>query len=62
MRLFSFWGDLNPWVQYGIALGLIGISTALYFSGILWFWGWAAGGVLLLFSGASDAKKRGVEF
>jgi hypothetical protein len=35
------------------------ISTVAFFAGYFWPWGWAVGGVLLMFSFPNDAEKRG---
>ena len=38
---------------------LLGISTALWFGGRFWPWGWVAGLVLLMAAGPSKAEKKG---
>ncbi len=45
--MFEWFSDLSPALRYGVSFLLIGISTVLYFSGVFWPWGWAAGLVLL---------------
>jgi len=49
--MFEWWSDQPVWKRLSCSLSLLGISTVLYFSGIFWPWGWAIGGVLLLFTG-----------
>ena len=39
--------------------GRLLVSTLLFFVDYFWPWGWAVGGVLLLFSFPNDAEKRG---
>lgn len=41
---------------------LLLISTALFFAGTFWPWGWAVGMVLLFFSGKSSSEKKGYRF
>jgi len=62
MSFFHWWSDQSPWLRYGVALALIGVSTGLYFAGRLWIWGWMAGVLLLLFAGPSDSEKKGYRF
>lgn len=62
MRFFEWWTDLPAWLRFGVALALLALSTVLWFTGRFWPWGWAAGGVLLLFSGPSDSEKKGYHF
>ena len=59
MWLLEWWAELHWTTRLLIPLILLGISTALYFCDIFWPWGWAVGTVLLLFSGRSDAEKKG---
>ena len=57
MGLISWWYDLPVPLRLGFALLLIGISTAPYFfANLIWPWGWAVGGILLLFCGAGSNK------
>src|SRR5262249_31049002 len=57
--LFDWYADLSPWLRFGAALFFIAISTALFFAGRFWPWGWAVGGVLLIFAFPNDAQKKG---
>jgi hypothetical protein len=41
---------------------LLGISTAAYFGGYFWPWGWAMGAVLLMFCEKSSSEKKGYRF
>jgi hypothetical protein len=41
---------------------LLLLSTALFFAGTFWPWGWAVGMVLLFFSGKSSSEKKGYRF
>jgi hypothetical protein len=59
MWFFEWWGGLRPRLRIGISLLLILISTLFWLSGTIWIWGWAAGGILLMFSFPSQAEKRG---
>lgn len=60
--MFSWWSELPAWLRYGVALLLLGISTVLYFSGVIWIWGWVAGTILLLIAGPSSTEKKGYRF
>ncbi|MEX2215070.1 MAG: hypothetical protein WD768_13125 [Phycisphaeraceae bacterium] len=61
--MFQWWLDLPWWLRYGVALGLLLISTLLFFfANTVWPWGWVAGGVLLVFSSPSDSEKNGYKF
>jgi len=62
MGIFEWWSGLSPWIRYGVAVILLLISTVLYFDGILWPWGWAAGAIMLLLAGPSDSEKKGYRF
>ncbi|MBX9682001.1 MAG: hypothetical protein K2X38_24855 [Gemmataceae bacterium] len=59
MGFFEWWLDLPTGLKMGVSLGLIGISTVLWFAGYLWLWGWIIGSILLVFSFPNDAQKRG---
>lgn len=41
---------------------LIAVSTAMFFGGTMWPWGWAVGTVLVIFSGKSPSEKKGYRF
>jgi hypothetical protein len=56
---FEWWAGLNTFLKLAVAILLLGVSTAFWFAGRFWPWGWAAGIVLLLFSGPNDAQKKG---
>ena len=58
MDFFGWWADLPAWLRYGVALLFLAISTALWFAGRLWPWGWVAGIVLLPMAGPSNAEKK----
>ena len=45
---------LPVWLKYGVAVLLLGISTAMYFGGWFWPWGWGVGGVMLIFAGIGN--------
>ncbi len=62
MRLFEWWSELGPLWRYGLPVLLLAISTLLWIGGTFWPWGWAVGGVMLLFSGPSDSEKKGYRF
>jgi hypothetical protein len=63
MRFFEWWYELSPWIRAGVAIMLILISTLLWFlADRFWPWGWAAGVILLLFSGPSSTEKKGYKF
>ena len=59
MGFFDWWSDLSPWIRYGVALVFLTISTALWFGGTFWPYGWVVGIILLLMAGPSDAEKMG---
>src|SRR5262245_60432473 len=59
MGLFEWFGGLRWWVRLCVALFFLLLSTLLWLAGYFWPWGWAVGGVLLLFSFPSDAEKKG---
>lgn len=44
------WTHLPLWVRAGSALVMLSISTGLLMRGILWYWGWVAGALLLFFT------------
>lgn len=46
--MFEWWADLSPLVRYGVACLFLGVSTAFYFSGVFWPWGWAVGVALFV--------------
>ena len=57
--MFGWWVGL-PWpLRVGVALVCLLISTALWFTGTFWPWGWVIGPVLLLFSFPSNSEKKG---
>lgn len=60
--LADWWFDRSSWARYGIALLLIGISTAMFFAGTIWPWGWGAGLGLLVIAGRSNSEKSGYNF
>jgi hypothetical protein len=62
MWFFGWWGERSPWLRYGVGLVLIAISTAMYFSGWLWIWGWVVGALMLAFAGPSKSEKNGYRF
>jgi hypothetical protein len=31
--MFEWWGDLNPWFRYGVAVVILGLSTAMALGG-----------------------------
>jgi len=62
VRLFQFWGELGPLWRYGLPILLLAISTGIWLAGWFWPWGWAVGGVMLLFAGPSDSQKKGYRF
>ena len=57
--LIEWWAGLSPWLRFGVAGAFLLASTVLLLSGRVWFWGWAIGLVLLLFSFPSGPSKRG---
>lgn len=48
--MFEWWEDVPVWLRLTLSLGLLAISTVVFFAGYFWPWGWAIGGVLLVFS------------
>ena len=49
--MFEWWTEQHWAVRFGVALAFLGFSAILYFGfGIIWFWSWGVGGVLLLFA------------
>jgi hypothetical protein len=47
------------WLRLGVALFFLLLSAGRWIAGRIWFWGWAVGGVLLLFSFPSGPEKKG---
>lgn len=60
--MFEWWYDINHWARKGIAVGILLLTTIIFLCGWFWPWGWAVGGVLLLFSGRNDSDKSGYNF
>lgn len=49
--MFEWWSEQHWSIRFGSALLLLAISAVLYFGfGRIWFFGWGAGFVLLLFA------------
>lgn len=44
------WTHLPLWVRAGSALIMLSISTSMLMRGVLWYWGWAGGAILLFFT------------
>jgi hypothetical protein len=59
LSIIEWWSERSPWLRYGLAIGLLLLSTALYVGGTFWPWGWGLGVVLLLASGRSEAERKG---
>ena len=57
--MLEWWAGLSPWLRYGVALAFLLASTILFFCRIVWVWGWAIGGVLLILAFPSSAKRKG---
>ncbi len=57
--MLEWWIGLDWKIRLVVALLLLGISTVLYFAGIIWPWGWVVGGVLLLLCWPSESEKKG---
>jgi hypothetical protein len=57
--MFGWWGTLSPWIRFGVAGLFLLASTLVWLGGYFWPWGWAVGGVLLIFSFPNDAEKKG---
>ena len=55
--MLEWWTDLPGWARLGIPIALLAVSTLLFFNGVFWPWGWAIGGVLLLFGGWAGSDK-----
>ncbi len=47
---FEDWVGLPRWLRAGIALGVLAYPAYLLTQGVIWPWGLAAGGVLLVLS------------
>lgn len=62
MGFFEWWSERSAWIRYGVAGVFILISTLLLLGGVVWFWGWAVGGILLLFAGRSQSERNGYRF
>jgi len=61
-ELIEWWAGLSPWLRFGVAGGLLLVSTILFLTGFSFrvsIWGWAIGFALLLFSFPSSAEKKG---
>jgi hypothetical protein len=44
------WTHLPLWVRAGSALVMLSFSTSMLMRGVLWYWGWAGGAILLFFT------------
>ena len=62
MGFFESWSGLPRWLRVGMALIFLAVSTVLFFRDRFWPYGWAIGGILLIFSGPSDSEKKGYHF
>lgn len=62
MGFLDWWAGLSPWLRYGVAILFLLVSTAMFFAGRFWPWGWGLGTVLLLFAGKSESEKKGYNF
>ena len=63
LGLLEWWGGLHPGWRFGVAIFFLALSTVIFFGfDRFWPWGWAVGGLLLLFSGPSDSEKKGYRF
>lgn len=56
MGFISWWYELPVLLRISVSLLLLAISTLMFFSGVVWPWGWVLGGILLLFCGAGSNK------
>jgi hypothetical protein len=59
MGLLEWWAGLDWKLRLVVPVILLLVSTVMFMCGRFWPWGWAVGGVLLLFSGRSDAERKG---
>ncbi|OAI41050.1 hypothetical protein AYO40_03970 [Planctomycetaceae bacterium SCGC AG-212-D15] len=57
--MFEWWAGLPPLIRFGVSIFFLLVSTGLWAAGYFWPWGWAVGGVLLLFSFPSGPEKKG---
>ena len=57
--LIEWWAGLPWWLRFGVAGLFLLVSTALWFAGRFWPWGWVLGVVLLLFSFPSSNERKG---
>jgi hypothetical protein len=57
--IIEWWAGLSPWIRFGVAGLFLLASTVILLFGRFWPYGWAVGGVLLLFSFPSKAERRG---
>ncbi len=46
--IIQWWVTLPSWLRYGVAIFFVIISTALYFYGLIWPWGWILGLILFI--------------
>lgn len=60
MWFFEWWSGSDWKLRVGVAMLFLLSSTILWFGfNRFWPWGWAVGGVLLLFSFPNEAQRRG---
>lgn len=57
--MYAWWADLTPLTRLMTSGSFLLASTALWFSGYFWPWGWVVGGILLMLSFPSSSEKRG---
>jgi hypothetical protein len=57
--LISWWAGCSPWLRFGVAGLFLAASGVMLLFGHVWIWGWAIGGVMLLFAFPSKAERRG---
>jgi hypothetical protein len=50
----EWWSDLPIWLRYGVALGILGVATGLWFAGIFAPWVWGFGAAMLFAAMAFD--------
>ncbi|NLW49946.1 MAG: hypothetical protein GXY85_03770 [Candidatus Brocadiaceae bacterium] len=62
LGFIEWWSGLTPWFRLGVPVALLALSGILLAFGYVFVVGWGLGIVLLLFSGRSDAEKKGYHF
>ena len=48
--MFEWFLEIPLWLRALVGLGLLAVSSVIWFAGWFWPWGWVVGGIILLAS------------